>query len=53
MPTQRRATKSKAASGDEFVERLRAVVNPDDPTKLYRNFVKIGQGASGGVYTAY
>lgn len=48
-PAQRR-TKSK--EGGDIVERLKAVVNPDDPTKLYRNFVKIGQGASGGVYTA-
>ena len=24
-----------------------------DPTRLYRDLAKIGQGASGGVYTAY
>lgn len=43
---------NKETSIDEFVDRLKTVVNPDDPTKLYKNFVKIGQGASGGVYTA-
>ncbi|KAJ1924201.1 hypothetical protein IWQ60_005371 [Tieghemiomyces parasiticus] len=37
---------------DDVVERLRAICNPADPTQLYLNRVKIGQGASGGVYTA-
>ncbi|KAK4050264.1 protein kinase domain-containing protein [Microbotryomycetes sp. JL201] len=37
----------------EIVERLKAICSDSDPTKLYRNLVKIGQGASGGVYTAY
>ncbi|KAJ1869521.1 hypothetical protein LPJ57_005520, partial [Coemansia sp. RSA 486] len=39
-------------STDEVVERLKQICNPNDPMLLYRNFVKIGQGASGGVYTA-
>ncbi|KAJ2079210.1 hypothetical protein H4R24_003934 [Coemansia sp. RSA 988] len=39
-------------SADEVVERLKQICNPNDPILLYRNFVKIGQGASGGVYTA-
>ncbi|KAI3654186.1 hypothetical protein MP228_000905 [Amoeboaphelidium protococcarum] len=51
MPSTRRTAKHRGS--DDFVERLKAVVNPDDPTKLYRNFVKIGQVASGGVFTAY
>ncbi|KAG5440376.1 hypothetical protein PCK2_000509, partial [Pneumocystis canis] len=33
--------------------RSKLACNTQDPTKLYRNLVKIGQGASGGVYTAY
>lgn len=33
--------------------RLLAICNPGDPTKLYKNLSKIGQGASGGVFTAY
>ncbi|KAJ2297204.1 Serine/threonine-protein kinase smu1 [Coemansia sp. RSA 2706] len=37
---------------DEVVERLKQICNPNDPMMLYRNFVKIGQGASGGVFTA-
>ncbi|KAJ3082551.1 signal transducing kinase of the PAK [Quaeritorhiza haematococci] len=43
----------KAPSTDDVVDRLRAICNPADPTKLYRNLIKIGQGASGGVFTAY
>jgi hypothetical protein len=40
-PTQRR---QKSKTSEDFLDRLRAIVNPDDPTKLYKNFVKIGQG---------
>jgi p21-activated kinase 1 len=41
---QARPQKSKVDSGDDIVDRLRAICNPSDPTKLYRNLVKIGQG---------
>ncbi|KAJ3415502.1 hypothetical protein HDV05_004704 [Chytridiales sp. JEL 0842] len=51
--SQIRPSKTKPAGADDVVEKLRAICNPADPTKLYRNLVKIGQGASGGVYTAY
>ncbi|KAK9701387.1 hypothetical protein K7432_011738 [Basidiobolus ranarum] len=37
---------------DDVVSRLKAICTDADPTKLYKNLVKIGQGASGGVYTA-
>jgi p21-activated kinase 1 len=37
----------------DIVARLREIVTPTDPYALYREFNKIGQGASGGVYTAY
>lgn len=37
---------------DEVIQRLQEICNPADPTKLYKDLVKIGQGASGGVYTA-
>jgi p21-activated kinase 1 len=33
--------------------RLMSICHPGDPTQIYYNFNKIGQGASGGVYTAY
>ena len=48
---QRRPPKPKV-SDEEVVERLRSIVTDADPTKLYKNFHKVGQGASGGVYTA-
>lgn len=36
----------------DVMERLRHVVSKDDPMKLYTDFKKIGQGASGSVYVA-
>ncbi|OMJ26497.1 Serine/threonine-protein kinase SMU1 [Smittium culicis] len=36
----------------EMILRLKSICSSKDPTLLYRNLVKIGQGASGGVYTA-
>ena len=36
----------------DVVDRLRNICNSNDPVKLYRNLIKIGQGASGGVFTA-
>ncbi|KAF9580189.1 signal transducing kinase of the PAK [Lunasporangiospora selenospora] len=42
-----------AVSSQEVIRRLQAICTDADPTKLYRSLVKIGQGASGGVYTAY
>ncbi|KAI9329399.1 kinase-like domain-containing protein [Obelidium mucronatum] len=48
---QARPTKAKA-EGVEFMDRLIAICNPADPTRLYKNLVKIGQGASGLVFTA-
>jgi p21-activated kinase 1 len=34
-------------------QRLLQICRPGDPTQLYHSLNKIGQGASGGVYTAY
>ncbi len=42
----------KRNTGFDIVERLNAICSPGDPTKKYKNLNKIGQGASGGVYTA-
>lgn len=36
----------------DIVARLRNICTPADPTTMYAGFRKIGQGASGGVYTA-
>ena len=51
---RRREKKDKDKTKDEdVVRRLQQICTDADPTKLYRNLVRIGQGASGGVYTAY
>ncbi|KAG9313006.1 STE/STE20/PAKA protein kinase [Chiua virens] len=51
---RRREKKDKDKDNfDDVIRRLQQICTDADPTKLYRNLVKIGQGASGGVYTAY
>lgn len=50
---RRRETKKNTMKDSDVIARLRAICTDADPTKLYRSLVKIGQGASGGVYTAY
>ncbi|TID20805.1 Pkinase-domain-containing protein [Venturia nashicola] len=42
----------RQSSGIDIVARLKEICTPVDPTNLYKGFNKIGQGASGGVYTA-
>ena len=37
----------------DVVAALKRICSEGDPRDVYRNFVKIGQGASGGVYTGY
>ncbi|KAF8892280.1 kinase-like domain-containing protein [Infundibulicybe gibba] len=51
-PRRREKKVDKEKEGD-IVKRLQQICTDADPTRLYRNLVKIGQGASGGVYTAY
>ncbi|KAI9712820.1 MAG: signal transducing kinase of the PAK [Bogoriella megaspora] len=43
----------RQSQGPDIVARLNQICTPGDPTKRYRNLNKIGQGASGGVFTAY
>ncbi|KAI8577186.1 hypothetical protein K450DRAFT_178141 [Umbelopsis ramanniana AG] len=54
-PARRREQRrlKEAARDAKIIENLRAICTDADPTKLYRNMVKIGQGASGGVFTAH
>ncbi|KNC84783.1 STE/STE20/PAKA protein kinase [Sphaeroforma arctica JP610] len=47
-PKQRR----KKMSDEEVMTRIRAIVEDANPKELYTNFNKIGQGASGTVFTA-
>ncbi|KAM6448723.1 serine/threonine-protein kinase PAK 1 isoform 2-T4 [Liasis olivaceus] len=51
----RNAEKQKKKSkmtDEEILEKLRGIVSIGDPKKKYTSFEKIGQGASGTVYTA-
>lgn len=48
-----RRREAKRRKDTEVINKLASICTPGDPTKLYRNLSKIGQGASGGVYTAY
>ncbi|CCG84376.1 protein of unknown function [Taphrina deformans PYCC 5710] len=50
---QRRRERKPSKTDFDVVARLNEICNPADPTKLYRSLTKIGQGASGGVFTAY
>ncbi|THU87970.1 Pkinase-domain-containing protein [Dendrothele bispora CBS 962.96] len=50
---RRREKKVDKEKEEDIVRRLRQICTDADPTLLYRNLVKIGQGASGGVYTAH
>jgi p21-activated kinase 1 len=43
----------RQSTGVDIIERLNRICTPADPRELYRSLNKIGQGASGGVYTAY
>ncbi|KAL8759534.1 MAG: hypothetical protein Q9184_003580 [Pyrenodesmia sp. 2 TL-2023] len=50
-PPPRRPPKQNG--GIDIVARLNAICSVGDPMKKYKNLNKIGQGASGGVFTAY
>ncbi|KAI5807436.1 BcSTE20, mitogen-activated protein kinase [Peziza echinospora] len=52
VPRARQA-RNRPSKDFDIVARLNAICTDADPTKLYRSLIKIGQGASGGVYTAY
>ncbi|CAG8931121.1 unnamed protein product [Penicillium salamii] len=49
-PRQQRQRQSNAM---DIRSRLMSICHPGDPTQIYYNLNKIGQGASGGVFTAY
>uniref|UniRef100_A0A668VD63 non-specific serine/threonine protein kinase n=1 Tax=Oreochromis aureus TaxID=47969 RepID=A0A668VD63_OREAU len=51
QPAEDKARKKKM-SDEEILEKLRTIVSVGDPKKKYTRFEKIGQGASGTVYTA-
>ncbi|KAI0299257.1 kinase-like domain-containing protein [Russula brevipes] len=50
---RRREKKEDKANEVDVVKLLQRICTDADPTQLYRDLVKIGQGASGIVFTAY
>ncbi|KAG7728165.1 hypothetical protein KL933_002291 [Ogataea haglerorum] len=49
---QERRRELRRAKERKYLQRLLEICSSDDPSERYHNLVKIGQGASGGVYTA-
>ena len=52
-PAPRPRHRARQPSGIDIIDRLKRICTDADPREIYRNLNKIGQGASGGVYTAY
>ncbi|XP_061684500.1 serine/threonine-protein kinase PAK 1 [Syngnathoides biaculeatus] len=52
LPRPQEKGRKKKMSDEEILEKLRTIVSVGDPKKKYTRFEKIGQGASGTVYTA-
>ncbi|KAH7119739.1 serine/threonine-protein kinase ste20 [Dendryphion nanum] len=52
-PAPRPRQRPRQSQGLDIVTKLNAICTNADPTLRYRNLNKIGQGASGGVFTAY
>lgn len=51
-PVPRPRQRPRQNNNGDIVERLRRICSEGDPRNIYSNLSKIGQGASGGVYTA-
>lgn len=52
-PAARPRQRVRQSNAMDIRARLLAICTPGDPTQMYYNLNKIGQGASGGVFTAY
>ena len=52
-PGPRPRPRPRQSQGPDIVAKLQAICTDADPRERYRNLQKIGQGASGGVFTAY
>ncbi|KAL7293398.1 hypothetical protein TKK_0013163 [Trichogramma kaykai] len=51
-PLQNEKARKKRMSDEEILEKLRTIVSIGDPNRKYTKMEKIGQGASGTVFTA-
>lgn len=51
--TQDKKREERKRKNQQLHAKLSEICSTGDPNKFYKNLIKIGQGASGGVYTAY
>lgn len=52
-PGPRARHRPRQSTSFDIVARLRQICTEGDPRQIYKNLTKIGQGASGGVYTGH
>lgn len=53
VPGARPRHRARQSTGFDVVARLKQICTEGDPREIYRELTKIGQGASGGVFTGY
>ncbi|EDN99594.1 conserved hypothetical protein [Sclerotinia sclerotiorum 1980 UF-70] len=53
VPGPRPRQRTRQSTGFDIVARLKQICTEGDPRDIYKELTKIGQGASGGVYTGY
>lgn len=53
VPAARPRHRPRQSNGIDVVASLKQICNASDPRDVFRGFTKIGQGASGGVFTGY
>jgi p21-activated kinase 1 len=53
VPGPRPRHRTRQSTSIDIVARLKQICTEGDPREIYRDLTKIGQGASGGVFTGY
>ncbi|OAA51733.1 ste20-like protein [Metarhizium rileyi] len=53
VPGARPRQRTRQSNGFDVVASLKRICSDGDPREVFRGFTKIGQGASGGVFTGY
>lgn len=53
VPGARPRNRQRQSNGIDVIASLKRICSEGDPREIYRGFAKIGQGASGGVYTGH
>ena len=53
VPAARPRHRPRQSTGIDVVAKLKQICSEGDPRDIYRSFSKIGQGASGGVFTGF